>query len=132
MTHKNRAFPIPGRKKQTLYAFSFLLFFLLFFTGCMAQGKDSFFDQETPSSQTEIIGAWRDESGLLEFVFEKDGSLQIKPLAGPSFSGTYTIQEDQLFLSYSLPFFQSEETFSYGFSGDGTVLQIGNARYQRL
>ncbi len=132
MTHKNQAFPILGRKNTN--SICLLLFALLpsVFRSLYGPRKGFLFQQETPSSQTGVIGKWQDESGIMEFIFEKDGSLQIKPLAGPSFTGTYTIQEDRIFLSYSILFFQSEETFSYGFSGDGTVLEMGNARYQRL
>ncbi len=54
-------------------------------------------------------GIWNDESGLMEFTFSEDGSLSIKPLLGPAFSGNYSLKKgDRLLLSYSTPLGSSE------------------------
>ena len=119
----------------------FLAFCMLFFTGCSGRQEASeenlhanppsedTFSGESPS-ENSLLGIWNDESGLMEFTFSEDGSLSIKPLLGPAFSGNYSLEGNRLLLSYSTPLGSLKEEFSCFLTEDG-ILSIGNARYIR-
>ncbi len=114
---------------------------MLFFMGCSSRQEASeenlhanpsaedTFSGESPS-ENFLLGIWNDESGLMEFTFSEDGSLSIKPLLGPAFSGNYSLKGDRLLLSYSTPLGSSKEEFSCFLTEDG-ILSIGNAQYIR-
>ena len=119
----------------------FLTFCMLFFIGCSGRQEASeenlhvnppaedTFSGESPSDNF-LLGIWNDESGLMEFTFSEGGSLSIKPLLGPAFSGNYSLERDRLLLSYSTPLGFSKVEFSCFLTEDG-ILSIGNARYIR-
>lgn len=135
-----------GRRASSALLLSLLAACLtacLLLAGCSGSGRPPVDEEDaplhteaasagSPASKNALAGVWRDESGVMELSLSEDGSLLLKPLGGPSFSGSYSAEEGSLLLTYTVPFGRSLEEFPYSLSEDGTVLNMGSARYERL
>jgi hypothetical protein len=102
-------------------AVAFALFLLLACAGC----------KKAPAASPEnpLIGQWRDTYGLTEYEFFDDTNLKLTAIGIASFQGTYSIEEDQMTISYSV--LGKEEVKTYDFRIEKDRFFLDKTEFER-
>lgn len=100
--------------KKKLCALALVLLPLLF-VGCAPKHIPA----GAPGS---IQGQWEDASGLTEYSFMEDGTMQLKALDMGTFKGTYSLKGNQLTISYKVVIKDFNETYEIKLEGDTLYL----------